>query len=178
MANQNNMNDSADEKRAIFEIQKWLRFISKFNEEIIPLNPDGIFGEETEAAVKAFQKMFNIPETGVVDINTWNLIRDTHNDLKEVKSPPDPIFAFPVEMHSFKMGDDFDEVLLLQIILDKIAKRYENIPPSSLSGIYDEETMQQVLKLQEIFNLEKTGKVDKKTWNKISKLYSSLSYND
>lgn len=175
MASQNNIND---EKSAISELQTMLRLISRFNEEIPPLNPDGFFGKETEDAVKAFQRMFEMEETGIVDLNLWNLIRETYTDLKEGISPPDAISVYPVEMDSFKLGDDYDEVLLLQIILDKIAKRYDNIPPSSLSGIYDDKTKEQVLNLQEIFNLKKTGMVDKKTWNKIANIYSSLSFND
>ena len=32
---------------------------------------DGIFGDETEGAVKAFQASVGLPVTGVVDDNTW-----------------------------------------------------------------------------------------------------------
>ena len=36
-----------------------------------PIAIDGIFGANTEAAVKAQQHAFGLPVTGVVDDNTW-----------------------------------------------------------------------------------------------------------
>lgn len=36
------------------------------------INPDGIFGEITEKAVKLFQKWQKLEITGVVDCQTWN----------------------------------------------------------------------------------------------------------
>ncbi len=36
-----------------------------------PITIDGIFGPNTEAAVKAQQRAFGLSETGVVDDNTW-----------------------------------------------------------------------------------------------------------
>ena len=36
-----------------------------------PITIDGIFGPNTEAAVKAQQHAFGLPANGVVDDNTW-----------------------------------------------------------------------------------------------------------
>ena len=36
-----------------------------------PVTIDGIFGPNTEAAVKDQQRAFKLPQTGVVDDNTW-----------------------------------------------------------------------------------------------------------
>jgi peptidoglycan hydrolase-like protein with peptidoglycan-binding domain len=36
-----------------------------------PVTIDGIFGPNTEAAVKAQQRAFGLAQTGVVDNNTW-----------------------------------------------------------------------------------------------------------
>lgn len=36
-----------------------------------PVTIDGIFGANTEAAVKAQQKAFGLSQSGVVDDNTW-----------------------------------------------------------------------------------------------------------
>jgi hypothetical protein len=40
--------------------------------KIIPT--DGVYNNNTSQSVKAFQQVFNIPNTGVVDITTWNRI--------------------------------------------------------------------------------------------------------
>lgn len=38
---------------------------------------DGIFGDETEAAVKAFQRYYGIPDDGIIGPQTWNVIHHT-----------------------------------------------------------------------------------------------------
>lgn len=35
------------------------------------LGPDGRYGEDTKKTVEIFQKVFNLPVTGVVDFATW-----------------------------------------------------------------------------------------------------------
>lgn len=176
--NNNSQSHMNNEQRAIREIQTALRYISRFNSSVPPLFPDGIFGEKTETAVKEFQKLNNMNITGVVDESTWNEIKSAYRELKDINMPPDPVFVYPPELINLSMNDTFDEVLILQIILKKIADRYENVPNVTLSGIYDPKTREAVIKLQEIFNLNQTGKVDKQTWNKIAGLYSVITRND
>ena len=53
-----------DEKANIYEIQTYLRYISRFFPQIPSVVPDGIFGDETESAIRAFQKMVGAEETG------------------------------------------------------------------------------------------------------------------
>lgn len=52
-------------------IQTQLNAISNTYTEIPKLRADGIYGEQTEEAVKQFQKIFNLPQTGIVDFPTW-----------------------------------------------------------------------------------------------------------
>jgi peptidoglycan hydrolase-like protein with peptidoglycan-binding domain len=42
---------------------------------------DGLFGEGTLDAVREFQKYASLPETGEVDLETWNRITQTYNEL-------------------------------------------------------------------------------------------------
>lgn len=170
--------DMNDERSAVRELQTMLRYIARFNAEIPPLFPDGIFGEKTEDAVKAFQRMENMNVTGVVDENTWNEIRRIYQSLKEIHMPPNPVHVFPPELSALDLNDRFDEVLMLQVMLKKLADRYENVPDVELSGVYDPKTQTTVIKLQEIFKINQTGKVNKQTWNKIAHLYSVLTQND
>ena len=177
-SNTNTMSYTKDEKSAVTELQRMLRYIARYNNNITPLTPDGVFGEKTEQAVKEIQEMQGLPVTGEVDLNTWNEILRVYRSLKDTNLPPMPVHIFPPEMESLKPGDKFDEVLALQIMLKKISDRVNNVPDIELTSIYDPKFQQAVIKLQEIFKIDQTGKVDKKTWNKIAQLYSHLTYND
>lgn len=52
-------------------VQEQLDKIAQVYSNIPRITPDGIYGEKTKAAVKEFQKTFNLPQTGIIDFKTW-----------------------------------------------------------------------------------------------------------
>ena len=60
------------------QIQEQLNLIGEFYSSIHVLIPDGIYGERTADAVRAFQKIFRLPQTGIVDYPTWYKISDMY----------------------------------------------------------------------------------------------------
>ncbi len=55
-------------------IQNQLNAISNSYPAIPKVAEDGVFGEQTAAAVKKFQEIFSLPQSGVVDFKTWYAI--------------------------------------------------------------------------------------------------------
>lgn len=55
----------------VLTIQEQLNTISDSYPAIPKLAEDGIYGRATENAVRIFQSIFNLPQTGVVDYRTW-----------------------------------------------------------------------------------------------------------
>lgn len=53
------------------QVQEQLRTIASIYSAIPSVIPDGIFGPATAAAVKSFQSVFGLPQTGVIDFPTW-----------------------------------------------------------------------------------------------------------
>lgn len=53
------------------QLQQQLARISKTYSAIPAVRVDGVYGPSTQAAVRAFQQVFGLPQTGVVDYNTW-----------------------------------------------------------------------------------------------------------
>ncbi|MEG2074442.1 MAG: peptidoglycan-binding protein [Angelakisella sp.] len=53
------------------DLQTYLSSIRGLYSSIPPLKVTGYFGDQTEAAVRAFQKLFNIPVSGTVGPATW-----------------------------------------------------------------------------------------------------------
>lgn len=58
-------------EEAIAEIQRYLRALSYRYKEVPHIGIDGIYGDETRDAVRAFQLLFSLAETGVVDPLTF-----------------------------------------------------------------------------------------------------------
>lgn len=59
---------------AISEIQGYLRALSFVYADLPSIGIDGIFGPETEDAVRAFQRFYSRTETGYVDAETFALL--------------------------------------------------------------------------------------------------------
>lgn len=66
------------------QIQEQLNGISEAYPAIPSVNPDGIYGEETKEAVREFQSVFALPETGVVDYPTWYKIQEIYVGVSRI----------------------------------------------------------------------------------------------
>lgn len=63
-------------------LQYMLSVLSTFIPSIPPVNVDGIFGQNTRAAVLAAQRRFGLPETGSVGAQTWDEIYDQYSGIE------------------------------------------------------------------------------------------------
>lgn len=66
------------------QLQNQLNTISKGYPLIPKVAADGIYGENTAEAVRTFQKVFNLPQTGVVDYPTWYRISDIYVGVSRI----------------------------------------------------------------------------------------------
>ena len=63
---------------SVLTIQEQLNTISESYPAIPKVSEDGIYGNGTANAVRIFQSIFNLPETGVVDYRTWYRISEIY----------------------------------------------------------------------------------------------------
>lgn len=63
---------------SVLTIQEQLNTISESYPAIPKVAEDGIYGNGTANAVRIFQSIFNLPETGVVDYRTWYRISEIY----------------------------------------------------------------------------------------------------
>ncbi len=55
-------------------VQEQLDTVATIYSAIPRINADGIYGPATAEAVREFQSIFGLPQTGVIDFATWNKI--------------------------------------------------------------------------------------------------------
>lgn len=69
---------------AVLQIQEQLARIRQAYTAIPALNPDGIYGQNTAAAVRAFQEIFDLPVSGIVDYPTWYKISQIYVGVTKI----------------------------------------------------------------------------------------------
>lgn len=160
-------------KEHVRELQEYLYAISFYNDNVIRVIPDGIFGTETSLSVRSFQTEYGLLVTGEVNRDTWNKIVSVYRDY--VALPPCTIDAFPST--NFILGKERKGslVYILQAMVKAISLTYGNVPNVNVTGIYDDDTALAVKTIQQVANLNPTGLTNRLTWNVIVMTYSHLS---
>ncbi len=159
----------------VLNIQYLLAYLAEFYEEIPAPALDGIFGIQTENAVKAFQALFELPITGAVDFLTWDTLYRTY--LGFIQTVPFKYFEgqlYPYPGVPLRLGSESEVVTLLQEYLNYISAYYPTIPSVTPTGYFGSRTQEAVIAFQRLFGIVPTGTVAAGTWNEISSVYSDL----
>lgn len=76
--------DIGSSGQKVRQLQEQLNLIGDYYNAIPALSTDGIYGEITAEAVREFQRINNMPRTGVVDFPTWYRISDRYVRLSGI----------------------------------------------------------------------------------------------
>ena len=153
-------------------IQTELNRISQ-NYPAIPKIPkiDGIFGEKTEAAVVAFQDIFNLQPDGIVGQATWYALVRLYTavtNLAELQSQGQTFYNIAwAGPNPISQGDRGIRVEQLQYMLRVLSSYISEIPPVTVDGIFGPATRAAVIAAQGRFGLSQTGSVNFDTWEAI-----------
>lgn len=69
------------------QMQEQLNRIARNYPAIPSIAADGIYGQRTAEAVRIFQRIFNLPQTGVVDYPTWYEISEIYVAVSRIAEP-------------------------------------------------------------------------------------------
>lgn len=69
------------------QMQQQLNRIARNYPAIPTISTDGIYGPGTAEAVRTFQKIFDLPQTGVVDFPTWYEISNIYVGVSRIAEP-------------------------------------------------------------------------------------------
>ncbi len=161
-------------------LQVYLNRISR-NYPAIPKIPaaDGIFDAATEAAVRTFQSVFGLEDTGVVTQAVWYRIGNIYTSVKRIAELDSEGVRFeeitPVYTEDLKIGMQSIEVSILQYYLAVIGAYYEAVVPVEITGYFGEKTERSVKSFQRVFGLPQTGEVDRATRNDLYRAYQGIA---
>lgn len=156
--------------KPIRSLQTMLRAVAAEHRDIPPVVPDGIFGADTEAAVRAFQRSSALPETGTVDNATWNQLVAVFLALDVFPAEPLRLQLQPGQ--TISPGARNRNLFLMQGMLLALSTRYQNLPAPAVTGVHDAASVRAVEALQTLAGLPATGTIDRATWRCLSRLHT------
>lgn len=140
-----------------------------------------VFDSATEEAVRKFQEIFNLPQTGIVDKATWYRIHYIYTSVKRLSqlaseglSLEETAAVFPERL---AFGANGTAVRYLQYYLSVVGAYYNNVLPVEISGNFDAQTENSVRSFQQVFGLVQNGIVDRAVWNALNDAYLGIVEN-
>ena len=159
------------ETQAIFNMQRYLHQLSRFDPDIPAVDEDGIFGEETRASLAAFQRKYGLPITGTADPETWAMLFNEYLASVEAATRPEPVYLFPRFPADYSVGPGDENLLVgvIQFLLREITTLYgRDNSTLPLDGVFGDITEQAVKDFQAVNRLPPDGRVDRITWNRLA----------
>ncbi len=139
---------------------------------------DGIFGTGTDAAVRAFQRIFGLTADGIIGKETWYRIAYLYTSVKRLAELDSEGIALEEVRKQFsevlRLGDSGTDVRVLRYFLAVVGNFYSTVPPIPIGDEFDETTENAVRAFQRTVNLPEDGIVGEQTWNELYNAYRGI----
>ncbi len=160
----------------VLTIKRELNRIGKNYPAIPKVNGNtGVYDLETEEAVKAFQRIFNLDADGVVGKATWYKIKQVFAGVKRLSEiTSEGLTLSEVEKRytrEMSIGARGVDVEALQYYLAFLGYFYPELPPIPITGYFGDLTRDAVFTFQNNFGLPVTGVVDANVFFEIERAY-------
>lgn len=157
-------------------LQYYLDYVAQYVATVPRTLQDGIFGEETEDAVRAFQSTYNLNPDGIVGILTWDRLYNVYLGLVSSLDYTNlDGLALPFPGRILQLGSEGDDVRALQSYLNYIAASYTAIPPLTVDGVFGPSTAAALEAFDSVFGLPPNrGAVNAALWSEITRVYDDL----
>ncbi len=171
-----------DEGDDVKNLQNMLMGIVHIYPKMPVITLNGIYDSQTRNAVRSFQNMMGISDTGIMDKNTYEKLKVIYDKKDQIKAIERIDFSNNVSNNNLNTGSDLSYNVLkegskgryvyrLQGYLRRVSLVNQNIPNITLDGIFGSETKKAVMSFQKEYGLEVTGIVDDEMWDKLYNEY-------
>lgn len=137
---------------------------------------NGVFGLETQAAVRKFQEIFGLTPSGEVDKSTWYKIKQYYVGVKSLSDLVSEGLTISEAQVPFatllREGAQGIGVRTIQYYLNILAYFNPALLPPPLDGVFGASTTAAVRQFQQYYGLPVTGVVNTATWNVLNRIYS------
>lgn len=139
---------------------------------------DGIFSDDTDAAVKRFQEIFGLNPDGIVGNATWYAVNRIYNAVKRLNELDSEGIKLEEVTKQYpgalSLGSSGLGVSNLQYFLSYLSQFYSSIQPVDIDGNFGNQTRESVISAQRTFGLTEDGVVGEITWNAIYNAYRGI----
>ena len=155
-------------------LQYMLDQLAIHDPKLVRLAVDGIFGERTLEAVMVFQREYHDPVTGVVDLDTWNAIRQAYIKIELLYGVPPALNVLPNGGYTAEEGAVDDPIIIVQAMFLSLTKKVSNFKSCEINGCNDGNTPVNIRIIQGLAGLPVTGVLDRATWSFLVQIYQAL----
>ncbi|MBR1748392.1 MAG: peptidoglycan-binding protein [Bacilli bacterium] len=152
-------------------IHYFLDAIAFLDPDIPRLKTNSIYTNNTIEMVKAFQKKYQLPVTGIFTYADFKVLIDVYDNI--LKSFPKEYQDYVSELYPdyfLTRGMSGNDVKRFQKFLLAICKFDKSIPGVRVNGVFDELTEASVLKIQKDYGFDVNGIVGPLLWKKVVEL--------
>ena len=152
-------------------IHYFLDAIAFLDSDIPRLPINSIYNDNSITMVKAFQKKYGLPVTGIFTYNDWRVLKEVYDRILKSFSSGNSTYIDELYPDYFlTLGSKGDDVRRFQKFLLAICRYDHSIPGVRVNGIFDELTEKSVKKIQKDIGLEVNGIVGPLLWRKVVEL--------
>lgn len=160
-------------RNEILDLQNMLYTVSRFQNGVPDVIPDGVFGHRTAQAISKFQQSAQISPSGIADRETWRALSKKYREVLEKKREATAVKLFRDDV---KKGEKHSSVLFVQMFFNNLSDDNVAFERGEISGVLDDKTHRNLRKFQKISNLDPHGDIDRDTWERIASYHNSFIY--
>ncbi|MEG2000358.1 MAG: peptidoglycan-binding domain-containing protein [Evtepia sp.] len=158
----------------VHSLQSMLRTLSFETKAIPRIVTDGVFGEKTLEAVMTFQREYQLPVHGEVDLNTWDRLVEAYEEAVFYQNPPRGANLFPHAPLKIYPGKSSLYLFAIQGMFGALASLFDEVEVCPVNGVHNAACVKNTRWIQSCGGLEPDGVFERCTWELLCRIYDAF----